>query len=56
MLGRELSDFMDHEWLQTAEQTIARDRSHAAGTMLEVLLSAQGRRSMLGARLDNGAV
>ena len=35
MLGRELSDFMDHEWLQTAQQTIARDRSHAAGTMLE---------------------
>ena len=35
MLGRELSDFMDHEWLQTAQQTIARDRSHAAKTMLE---------------------
>ena len=35
MLGRELADFMDHEWLQTAQQTIARDRSHAAKTMLE---------------------
>jgi PAS domain S-box-containing protein len=35
MIGRELSDFMDHPWLQTAQQTIARDRSHAANTMLE---------------------
>ena len=35
MLGRELADFMDPEWLQTAQQTIARDRSHAAKTMLE---------------------
>jgi PAS domain S-box-containing protein len=35
MVGRELSDFMDHEWLQIALHTIARDRSHAAGTMLE---------------------
>ncbi len=35
MLGRELSDFMDHEWLQTAQQTIARDRAHAAATVLE---------------------
>ncbi len=35
MLGRELSEFMDQPWLQTAEQTIARDRSHAATTMLE---------------------
>ena len=35
MLGHELSDFMDDEWLQTAEQTIARDRRHAAGTTLE---------------------
>ncbi len=35
MLGRELSDFMDDEWLQTAEQTIARDRTRGAATTLE---------------------
>ncbi|MGP0048422.1 MAG: PAS domain S-box protein [Solirubrobacteraceae bacterium] len=35
MLGRELSDFMDSEWLQTTQQTIARDRGHGARTMLE---------------------
>ena len=41
MLGRELSDFMDHEWLQTAERTIERDRSRAAGTVLEVCFRRQ---------------
>ncbi len=35
MLGHDLSEFMDDEWLQTAQQTFARDRSHAAGTILE---------------------
>ena len=35
MLGRELSDFMDREWLQTTQQAIARDRNHPAETVLE---------------------
>jgi PAS domain S-box-containing protein len=38
MLGRELSDFMDHPWLQAAQEALARDRNHAARTMLECCL------------------